>query len=185
METSVETADTPVPAEATPERRDRARAGALEHLHARHGAAVRRLASVFTRRPADRDDLTQDIWLAVWRAWPSFRGDCAERTFIMRIAHNRAISHSCIARIMQVSLDEAQDLPASSPGPDRAVASEQEAERLLEGLRHIPVASRQVMSLSLEGLPQAEIAEIVGISESNVAVRLHRARTQLRAWMEE
>jgi len=56
----------------------------LDELFARHGAAVRRLASLFERSQPDRDDLVQDIWLAVWRAWPRFRAECAERTFVLR-----------------------------------------------------------------------------------------------------
>ena len=56
-------------------------------------AAIRRLSAGYERDPSRRQDLVQDIWLALWQALPSFRGDCAERTFVFRIAHNRAVSH--------------------------------------------------------------------------------------------
>jgi RNA polymerase sigma factor (sigma-70 family) len=160
-------------------------APALEELFSRHGAAVRRLCAVFQREAADRDDLAQDIWLAVWRAWHGFRGECSERTFILRIAHNRALSRVCRARLPSVDLEDAADVMDSRPGPERTVASLQDAERLMEGMRRLPLVSRQVMSLSLEGIPQREIAEILGTSESNVAVRMHRARSSLRTWLEE
>jgi len=81
-------------------------------------------------------------------------------------------------------LEAAADVVDAAAGPERRVASRQDAERLLEGLRSLPLVSRQVMSLSLEGLAQREIAEVLGAGESNVAVRLHRARAHLRKVLE-
>ena len=66
-----------------------------------HGSALTRLAASYVNATADRDDLVQDIVVAIWRALPRFRGECSERTFIFRIAHNRAIAYMpadhCIA----------------------------------------------------------------------------------------
>ena len=58
-----------------------------------HDAAIRRLIASYERDPSRRQDLVQDIWLAVWQALPRFRDECSERTFVFRIAHNRAVSH--------------------------------------------------------------------------------------------
>ena len=58
-----------------------------------HDRALRRLAASYERDPSRQQDLVQDIWLAVWQALPRFRGECSERTFVFRIAHNRAVSH--------------------------------------------------------------------------------------------
>ena len=55
-------------------------------------ASLRRLAWSYTRNSAQRDDLFQEIALAIWRAHPGFRGECSERTFVFRIAHNRGLS---------------------------------------------------------------------------------------------
>lgn len=52
----------------------------------------------------------QDIWLAVRRALPGFRGDCSERTFIYRIAHNRALTHAGRSRAATAPLEEALDV---------------------------------------------------------------------------
>ncbi len=158
---------------------------ALDELLEKHGAAVRRLASLFERSRADRDDLVQDIWLAVWRAWPRFRSEASERTFVLRIAHNRAVSYVCQRHPQHHDLAAAADVADAAAGPERRLASRQEAERLLEALRTLPLVSRQVMSLSLEGLAQREIADVLGTSESNVAVRLHRARAHLRKVLED
>jgi RNA polymerase sigma factor (sigma-70 family) len=65
----------------------------FDRLLAENGPALARLAASYTRTAADRDDLLQEIAIALWRAWPKFRGECSTRTFLFRVAHNRAISH--------------------------------------------------------------------------------------------
>ena len=54
-----------------------------------HGPSLARLAASYARRASEHDDLFQEIAFAIWRALPGFRGECSERTFVFRIAHNR------------------------------------------------------------------------------------------------
>ncbi len=56
-----------------------------------YGPALRRLASAWERDAAAREDLLQEILLALWRALPRFRGECSEKTFVFRVAHNRRL----------------------------------------------------------------------------------------------
>ena len=79
----------------------------LGRVLATNRAALSRLAGSFTRSAADRDDLLQEIAMALWRALPSFRGDCSERTFVFRIAHNRCITHLSKRRAT-VSFEESE-----------------------------------------------------------------------------
>ena len=147
-----------------------------------HDRALRRLASSYERDPAKQQDLVQVIWLAVWQALPRFRGECSERTFVFRIAHNRAVSHVDYSQRRHVEpLDE--DAPFAAPGPDPelSLSQQQRHERLRSADQDLPIAMRQVVVLTLEGLSNADVAEIVGISENNVAVRLTRARAALTA----
>lgn len=65
----------------------------LERVLAAHAAALSRVAASYESRPALREELLQDIVFAIWRALPSFRGESSERTFVLRIATNRALSH--------------------------------------------------------------------------------------------
>ena len=58
----------------------------LQKLLAANGPALLRLAASYTRNQSDRDDLFQEISLAIWKALPSFRGNSSERTFMFRIA---------------------------------------------------------------------------------------------------
>jgi RNA polymerase sigma-70 factor (ECF subfamily) len=141
---------------------------------------LKRLASSYERDPAKQQDLVQDIWLAVWQALPRFRDECSERTFVFRIAHNRAVSHvDHWQRRRTDVLDD--DTPIADPGPDPeySLSQQQRQERLQSAVQALPIGMRQVVVLTLEGLSNAEVADVVGISENNVAVRLTRARAAL------
>ena len=141
---------------------------------------LRRLAASYERDPSRQQDLVQDIWLAVWLALPRFRGESSERTFVFRIAHNRAVSHIDYSQRRRTeSLDEDARIVAPEPDPERALSTAQRQDRLRRAMQELPVGLRQVVILALEGIPHSDIAEIVGISENNVAVRLTRARAAL------
>jgi RNA polymerase sigma-70 factor (ECF subfamily) len=145
-----------------------------------HDHALRRMVAGFERDPSRQQDLVQDIWLAVWQALPRFRGECAERTFVFRIAHNRAVSHvDHWQRRRTDTLDDDAPVPALQPDPEDTMSAQQRHERLRAAVQSLPLGLRQVVVLTLEGLSHAEVAEVVGISENNVAVRLTRARAAL------
>ena len=150
-----------------------------------HEPAIRRLAASYEREPARRQDLVQEIWLALWQALPGFRGDCTERTFVFRIAHNRAVTHVRHWSLRRTeALDEGDPIPAPAPDPESAAAGHQQRERLLSAVRLLPLGLRQAIVLRLEGLSGREIADVLGISENSVAVRLTRARAALARGLE-
>ncbi|HSC28190.1 MAG TPA: RNA polymerase sigma factor [Vicinamibacterales bacterium] len=150
-----------------------------------HECAVHRLAASYEREPARRQDLVQEIWLALWQALPAFRGDCAERTFVFRIAHNRAVSHVQHWRRRRTeTLDGSEPIPAATPDPEHAATERQRRERLQAAVLRLPLGLRQAIVLRLEGLSQREIGDVLGISENNVAVRLTRARAALALQLE-
>jgi RNA polymerase sigma-70 factor (ECF subfamily) len=147
--------------------------------------ALGRLAGSYAGNTGERDDLLQEIALALWKALPGFRGDCSERTFLFRIAHNRCINHIARRRSMD-SLQALELDPADESRPlDQALSELQESARLLEAVRRLPVIQRQVIVLALEDMEYQEIAAVLGISETNVGVRLNRARASLRKLMGE
>jgi RNA polymerase sigma factor (sigma-70 family) len=150
-----------------------------------YGGALGRVVAAYAR-PADQDDLAQEIAVALWNALPSFRGDCAEKTFVYRVAHNRALTH--LARRRLRGGDELTDELApvdGAPSPETRAAGRQEVARLYVAIRRLGVGYRQVLTLALEDLTHAEIGVCLGISAGNVAVRLNRARAALRAELEK
>lgn len=151
----------------------------LEALLTANGAALGRLAASYATSPSERDDLLQEISVALWQALPRFRGECSERTFLFRIAHNRCIAHLAKRRAV-VPFEPEMDFADPAPNAESALSQEQEGERLLAAIRHLPINYRQVIVLTLEGLDYRDIAQVLGIGESNVGVRLNRARNLLR-----
>jgi RNA polymerase sigma-70 factor (ECF subfamily) len=149
-----------------------------------HGPALRRVAAIYEADLARREDLFQDVCLALWQALPRFRGDCSERTFAFRIAHNRGLSHGWRARGTPATLEEAGEIPDTRKDPESELCDRDRRERLREAVRLLPPVARQVVALSLEGLSHREIGEVLGLTENNVAVRLTRARKLLRQILE-
>jgi len=152
----------------------------FDALLAAHGPALGRLASSYVRGSGEREDLLQEIALAIWRALPLFRGESTERTFLFRIAHNRAITYLGKRRPAAGAADEPPEVEDTGPDPERRLSSEQEGQRLLRAIHELPIAYAQVVTLTLEGMSYAEIAEVLGISETNVGARLTRSREMLR-----
>jgi RNA polymerase sigma-70 factor, ECF subfamily len=144
-----------------------------------HGAPLRRLARAYAATDSDADDLFQEICFALWRALPGFRGECSDRTFAFRIGHNRGLTFRHRQRVQPVELPDS--LEAREPGPDTLATRAIRRDRLFDAVRALPEGHRRVVLLSLEGLSQAEIGDVLGISENNVAVRLNRAKKTLRA----
>lgn len=153
----------------------------FDRIMKEHSPSVSRLVSVYATDHASREDLIQEIALALWTALPRFRGECSERTLVFRVAHNRALTHVSRRSKMHSDLQEANEIPDSRPTPESEASDEQFREHLLASVRQLPLAYRQVVVLLLEGMSHAQIAEILGISEGNVAVRATRSRKELRA----
>ena len=83
-----------------------------------HGPALWRVIASYAPPGAERDDLAQDTLLAVWQALPRFRGDSSPRSFVLRVAHNRALSHAWRRKQGRPPEQEPPDLPDPRPGAD-------------------------------------------------------------------
>lgn len=142
----------------------------------------------------DRDealDLSQDVFLLVFRTLSSFRGQSALRTWIYRIVINQARNRQRWwrrrHRADQVSLDEhlqhCGDLPSEGAiAPDRLLASKETAARLWQAMDRLPFDQRTAIILrEIEGLRYDEIAFSLGVAIGTVKSRLTRARHALRA----
>jgi RNA polymerase sigma factor (sigma-70 family) len=164
-----------------------------EHRHAleqqfgrilsEYGAAISRLAFSYEAVASVREELVQEIALAIWQALAHFRGECSERTFVYRIAHNRRLSHVWKRRPPHQPLEEIEesDQPIDPrPHPEEQAARTDQRARLMSAIQSLPVTHRQMIVLMLEGLSHAQMAEVMGITENNVAVRLNRARKMLK-----
>lgn len=158
----------------------------LARLLAEHARPLERIAASYARSSSDRQDLLQDFAVALWTALPTFRGECSEKTFLLRIAHNRALAFLAKRGPIAADVDDHENDVVATSGKNPAIAYERKerGSRLLAAARALPVGHRQVVTLLLEGLSHREIAEVLGTTENNVAVRANRARAAMRALLE-
>ena len=156
----------------------------LQRLLSENQAALRRMVATYVRSPEDQKDLQQEIALAVWRSLPGFRGDCSERTFLLRIAHNRCLTF-LQSQKRSVSLEGSRiDLQDHRPhAEDRAVREEEKAG-LFEAVRGLPLIYREIVLLALEGLDRSALdADVPGTDGADAGQRanaLRRLRRQGR-----
>ncbi len=151
----------------------------FRRVMADYAGGLWRLTAGYARTRADREDLYQDILLAVWKALQTFRRESSLRTFVYRIGHNCGITHrrTRTRRPTRVPLD---GLASTSPSPESEVMADTLRADLVAAIRALPNGQRQVVMLHLEGLPPREIGSVLGITANNASVRLHRARTAIR-----
>ena len=142
---------------------------------------------------ADAEDVTQDVLLQVVRKLDTFRGESQLGTWLHRVTVNAALAHRAKrANRQKHESGEALDgLPATEgPGgplkrwnvsPDEPVLAAEQAELIDQAIHRLPAPFRDVYVLAdVEGLPNNEIAEMLGLSVPAVKSRLHRARLRMR-----
>jgi RNA polymerase sigma-70 factor (ECF subfamily) len=149
----------------------------------RYALAIERLARGYEADSELRRDLVQEIHTALWRSFGYFEGQCSERSWVYRVAHNVAVSHLIARRRLKtgglVTLEEIADL-AGPANPETEADARRVVDRLLATIHRLKPADRQVILLYLEDLTAAEIGEVTGLSAGGVAVRIHRIKALLR-----
>jgi len=171
---------------------DAARAGdaaAIEALVVRHQSRVFRFTQRMCRDPHDAEDVLQETLLAMTRSIADFRGASSISTWLYTIARSYCIKkrrRSKFAPAHEVSLtsDEgrsALDLPDGGRAPDEIVHGREIESALSEAVGTLAPPYREVLLLrDVEGLPAAEVAQVMGLTVEAVKSRLHRARVSVR-----
>ena len=119
-------------------------------------AALGRLASSYAGNTGERDDLLQEIALALWQALPRFRGECSERTFLFRIAHNHCINHIVRRRPHGFAAGSWNWTRPTSPAPwTRRSARRRSRPGCWHAVRRLPLIQREVVVLALEDMDYA------------------------------
>lgn len=153
-------------------------------LQQAQGIARRYSQSVCGRAP-DSDDAMQEALLQTFRHASRIKEPRAFRAWLYRTVKNACLIGRRRKEIDRRtgSLDEQQamEVADATPAADEALASAEERDRIRGALARLAPAHREVVFLrDLEGLSTREVARVLGISEPNVKVRLHRAHAQLK-----
>ena len=145
-------------------------------VYREHAGLIIKTAHAFTTNASDRDDLYQEILLSVWQALPQFKGQAKLSTYVYRVAHSCALNWKRSRQRYQSKVDRfALEIPDLTSTPE-------ERERvawLYARIQQLPPVDRTLILLSLDKINYADMAEITGLSESNIGVRLHRIKQQL------
>jgi RNA polymerase sigma-70 factor (ECF subfamily) len=150
-----------------------------------HGAILWKAARSFA--PPDQwNELHQDLLVALWESVPAYRGEAKLSTFIYRVAFNRALNWSREWRRNRDRFQPLETIPEPSASPDvRRDETQKLIDRLYAAIADLPDVDRSLALLYLDDLSYREMAEVLGISESNVGVRLNRIRKRLAEEFEE
>ena len=156
-----------------------ARRAEFARLLAAHQGLLRKLAWGFGGDPADRADLLQDMATQLWAAFPRWDAARPFATWAYRVALNVALARRRVAAPHTMPHEEAHDHDvadaARTPEDDVLLA---QLRRAIDGLDPL---NRALLLLHLDDVDHRGIGEILGLSESNVGVRLHRLKQRLRA----
>lgn len=177
----------PSPAEPAPLRASGpAQDDAYRDAVARHGRDIARFVAGYERDAMQRQELLQEVHVALWQSFAGFRGQCSLRTWVYRVAHNVGASHIQrslrVAERQYLALEEIESLPSEDAGIESA-ERRLDLARLHAFIHRLQPVDREVMLLYLEDLDAAGIGEITGLSARNVATKVHRIKKLLAAQM--
>ncbi len=142
-----------------------------------HQGLIFKVVRAYAGTLEDQDDLFQEVLLQLWFSIPNFQGKAKVSTWIYRVALNTALVwNRSEKRRRKLSAPMAVFSPKQSNCPGQ---SEEVIGRLYEAIRKLSKVDASVVLMHLDGLAYSEMAEILGISESNVGVKLNRAKKQL------
>ena len=139
-----------------------------------HSAAINRVCRSFCHTTEDCEDLRQDIIMNLWLGWSRYRPTAKSVTWVWHVAVNTGISWRR-HRQRQVETTPLKGLEMSDEGVDS-----ENRRWLYDLIRQLPAKDQKLLRLYLDGWKQAEIGELLGISETNVQTRIARIKVSLR-----
>jgi RNA polymerase sigma-70 factor (ECF subfamily) len=147
-------------------------------IHQNQGL-IYKITSIYSRDRYEQDDLYQEIVYQTWKSFDNFKKAAKPSTWLYRVGMNTAITH------MNRSKKQLQVVPLQDMKIQFADAGDSEKEEKIQELyshiRKLNLLDRGIIFLFLEGKSYEEIAEISGISVSNVGTRMSRIKTKLKS----
>jgi RNA polymerase sigma-70 factor, ECF subfamily len=165
-------------------------AQAFDEVYARFAEMVYNLAFRLSGNYEEAADLTQEVFLRIYRHLGSFGGRSSLKTWIFRIAINHCRDR--LSRWRPLTQPIGSDIgegeiayPDPARGPEELAVARDEGRRVCEGLSRLPQTFREAVVLrDIEGLSYEEIADVLGVRIGTVRSRIARGREQLRALLE-
>lgn len=146
---------------------------AFEDIYELYWQKIFRLCMGYVNDTELAQDLAQETFIIVWQQLPKFRNESSVGTWIFRIASN-----NCLRQIEKEKRFAKTDLPINLE-EKKQESMEPQIQMLYQFISELQETDRIIISLELEEVKQAEIANIVGFSESNIRVKIHRIKEKL------
>lgn len=149
----------------------------LEDWLIRYRGLVFKIVRAYAFTAMDREDLFQEITVQIWRSIPSFRSECAVTTWLYRISLNTAIRFSQKERKRSgntTGIGEVQYILQDNP-----VQHDDRLSWLYDEIAKLDEVDRSITLLMLDGFSYREMASIIGITESNIGVKINRIKKHL------
>jgi RNA polymerase sigma factor (sigma-70 family) len=146
----------------------------LENIRSNQGI-IYKLVGLYACDEEEKKDLYQEVLLQTWKAWPYFRNESKFSTWLYRICLNTILTQ----RRKVSKIDYKTSLEELSPAVSNGYEMSQDIQGLRQAIRQLAETDRAIISMHLDGYENTEIAELIGISNNHVAVKLHRIKQQL------
>ncbi len=144
---------------------------------------IRRICRYYAPTEEEQNDMYQEVLVNIWKSLDSFRGDSAMGTWVYRVAVNTSLSYSGQHyKRMKLNVEVGSDyLQNAFEQEDEYMLKEEKIQALQAELNQLSFIDKAIMGLVIEGLPTKDISDIIGITESNVRVKIHRIKNELRS----
>jgi RNA polymerase sigma-70 factor (ECF subfamily) len=145
---------------------------------------ILRICRYYSRTEDDAKDLYQEILINIWKSLDTFRGDSAISSWVYRIALNTSLGFASkqfkqLQFTLDIDINSLQILDSEHFIEDKQT----NIEELMVSLNQLSIIDKTIISLVLEELSTKEISEIIGITEPNVRVKIHRIKEILKITM--
>ena len=147
-----------------------------------HSSSVIKVARAYTLTKDECQDLAQEILLQAWSSIPKFEGKASPATWFYRVALHTAMNwhrKDRPRRLRQKPLLDVQTLAATSVDSSEEIEQRELVEQLYQAIHQLPMTDVALVLLYLDDMSYREMASVLGISESNVGVKLSRAKKAL------
>ena len=149
-----------------------------------NGAKINSICRYYCPNAEDQKDMVQEVLVNIWKSLDKFRGESTISTWIYRIAVNTSLSFTGKTyRNMKLYIDKdplGMNVLLDEGDLEQKQKTEEQLEQLEISLNLLSVIDKALISLVLEGVSLREIADVVGLTEPNVKVKIHRIKEQLK-----
>jgi RNA polymerase sigma factor (sigma-70 family) len=146
----------------------------------KHKGIIHKIANAYAKTAESKKDLTQEVILQLWKSFDSYNAQYKYSTWIYKVALNVSLAWSRKEHNRSKILNPLQEDLVHLSVPDEPAQTEADFRRLSQFIAELRALDRAILLLYLEQKTQKEMAEIIGLTETNISTRINRIKTILK-----